>query len=97
MSLDKPVAQITREAPSAPMRKTFVAPGLLPVCCVCGLIRDETGSTPGRGRWVTPWTYRETHGVNPACFSLTHTYCLTCFTKAQEAMKQYFRKVGTPP
>ena len=43
MSLETLFTQTTREAPSAPMRETFVAPTLLPVCCVCGLIRDETG------------------------------------------------------
>jgi hypothetical protein len=79
------------------MRETFIAPTLLPVCCVCGLIRDETGSSPDRERWVTPRTYRETHGVNPADVPLTHTYCLKCFTKAQVTVTQYFREIGTSP
>ena len=95
MSLAELVAQTTRDAPSAPMRETCTAPTLLPVCCVCGLIRDETGSTPGSDRWMTERMYRETHGINPADFPLTHTYCLTCFTKAQETVKQYFREIGT--
>ena len=89
------VAQTTREAPPAPMRETFIAPTLLPVCCVCALIRDETGSSSDRERWVTQRTYRQTHGVNPADFPLTHTYCLKCFTKAQETVTQYFREIGT--
>jgi hypothetical protein len=97
MSLENLVAQTTREAPSAPMREAVVAPKLLPVCCVCRLIRDETGLSPALDRWVTQRTYRETHGVNPADVPLTHTYCLKCFTKAQETVTQYFREIGTSP
>ena len=40
MSFEELSAQTTREAPSAPMRETSIAPTLLPVCCICGLIRD---------------------------------------------------------
>ena len=35
--------------------------------------------------------------MNPADFPLTHTYCLRCFTKAQNTMRQYFCEIGTPP
>jgi hypothetical protein len=97
MALENVFAQTTREALSAPMRETFVAPMVLPVCCVCRLIRDETGFSPDRERWVRPRTYRMTHGVNPVGFPLTHTYCPTCFTKAQETVTQYFREIGTSP
>lgn len=96
MALETLVAQTTREAPSALMREAFIAPRVLSVCCVCELIRDEAGSSPARECWVTPRTYRTTHGVNPADCLLTHTYCQTCFTKAQETVKQYFREIGTP-
>ena len=95
MSLEKLFAQTTREASSAPKIETFIAPTLLPVCCVCGLIRDGTGFSPGLDRWVTQRTYRETHGVNPT--ELTHTYCPECFTKVRETVTQYFRQIGTLP
>ncbi len=95
MSLEALVAQITREAPSASMRERFVAPTLLPVCCICGLIRDETGSPSGLMCWVTQGAYRKTHGVNPADFPLTHTYCPECFTKIKNTVRQYFRTIGT--
>jgi hypothetical protein len=97
MSFEELSAQTTREAPSAPMRETFIAPTLLPICCICGLIRDETGSTSGLDCWVTQRTYRETHGVNPTELVLTHTYCPKCFTKVQDTVRQYFREIGTSP
>ena len=97
MSLKETGTQTTREAPSAPMRETFIAPTLLPVCCVCGLIRDETGYRPHHERWVAQRTYRKTHGMNPTKLALTHTYCPTCFTKVQGTVRQYFREIGTSP
>jgi hypothetical protein len=97
MTLGNVVAQTTHEARPALMSETCIAPKMLSVCCVCGLIRDETGSSPDRERWVTPRTYRTTHGVNPAKLALTHTYCQTCFAKAQETTRQYFREIGTSP
>ena len=94
MTLVELFAPTTREALAAPIRATPLAPTLIPVCCVCKLIRDETGSSSDRTRWVTPWTYRVTHGVNPDDSRLTHTYCPTYFTKAQETVVQYFRQIG---
>ncbi|MGA6826170.1 hypothetical protein ACO9S2_01030 [Nitrospira sp. NS4] len=71
------------------MSEPFIAPTLLAVCCLCGFIRDETGSPVDHVHWVTQRTYRETHGVNPTDILHTHTYCPTCFTKAKEALRQY--------
>ena len=51
MSFLELLAQTTREASPAPMRETFVAPTMLPVCCVCSLIRDESRSFHHRERW----------------------------------------------
>ncbi|MBK5281407.1 MAG: hypothetical protein JJE16_04900 [Nitrospiraceae bacterium] len=97
MTLETLIAQATREAPSAPMREPFVAPMLLPVCCACGLIRDDTRFSPSHDRWVTQRKYRETHGVNPAELAPTHTYCPECFTKVQDTVREYFRQIGTSP
>ena len=97
MSLKETGTQTTREAHSAPMRETFIAQTLLPVCCVCGLIRDETGYRPHHERWVAQRTYRKTYGANPTKLALTHTYCPACFTKVQGTMRQYFREIGTSP
>lgn len=97
MSPESLFDQTTREALSAPMRETVIAPTLLPVCCVCKLVRDDTRFPPGRGRWVTQRLYCETYGVNPTELALTHTYCPECFTKVQETVRQYFREIGTVP
>jgi hypothetical protein len=77
------------------MRETFIKKlKMLPVCCVCERIRDETGSSLNRERWFTPWTYRTTHGVNPGDFPLIHTYCPKCFTKVMGPVSQNLRKGG---
>ena len=89
MALETLAAQTTREALSPPMRETFIAPKMLPVCRVFGLIRDETGSSPDRERSVTPWTYRTAHGVNPAELALTRTSHPTYFTKVLGRVRQY--------
>lgn len=82
MAFETLIAQTTREAPSAPMRETFIKkPKMLPICCVCELIRDETGFPPDRERWVTSRTYRITHGVNPTEIAHTHTYLSWVFQK----------------
>ena len=70
----KLVVQRIRKAPSAPLRATGIAPTLLHVCCICGHIREETGTSANREHWVTQWTYRQTHGVKLANYPLTHTY-----------------------
>lgn len=94
MSLEIPFARTTDETPSMPVRETSTVPTLLPACCVCGLIRDDTRCSTGRDRWVTRRKYREVHGVHPAEHVLTHTYCPECYTKAREAILQYFRQTG---
>ena len=85
-------AQTTREVPPAPMSETALAPTPLPVCCICGLIRDKTGSSSDRDRWVTPWMYQRTHRENPDDSSLTHTYCPECFTQVMGTVRRYPRK-----
>lgn len=91
------VAQTTREAPAAPIRESVIPPTLLPVCCMCRKIRDETGSSSNGEHWVTQRTYRKNHGIYPAGFLLTHTYCLNCFRKFQNALREYSREIGTSP
>lgn len=82
--------------PSASMSNFYIAPQLLPVCCICGLVRDETGCRPQHGRWIAPRAYQKIHGGNLADFSLTHTYCPKCLGKVQKTVQQYLREGGTP-
>lgn len=96
MALDNLFAQTPREAPADPMRNIFTAPTLLPVCCVCKLIRDKTGPFPDRERWVTPRAYRKTYGAHSADVPLTHTYCPECFTQVMHTVNQYLRTIGAP-
>ena len=72
--------------------EAYAAPLLLPVCCVCGLIRDETGSLPIRMSWVTPGSYRRTHNVRSTDLLLTHTYCPDGLLQAQIRMREFFRE-----
>ncbi len=94
------VAQTSREAPVVPIRAPVIPLTLLPVCCICRKIRDHTGPSSDDEHWITQRTYRKTHGINrikPADFLLTHTYCLNCFRKFQNTLKQYCRENGPSP
>jgi hypothetical protein len=84
MAVETLFAQIIHEAPSYPNRET--AP--VGVCCICGLLRDETGPSVDDERWVTHRTYRKTHGVDPADCLLTHTYCPQCFTQVMDGIER---------
>ena len=93
----KLVVQRIRKVPSASLRATGIAPTLLHVCCICGHIREETGTSANREHWVTQRTYRHTHCVKLANSLLTHTYCPKCYTKFMDTLRQYVRERGTPP
>ena len=75
---------MTHKAQSSSRRKT----SLLPVCCLCGLIRDETRASHDHECWVTQRTYRKTYGVNPIHCRLTHTYCPVCFTRVMRQVRE---------
>ena len=80
---DTRFARINQAASSASRKET----PLLPVCCLCRLIRDEIGASSDRACWVTQRTYRKTHGVNPANCLQTHTYCPGCFTQVMATIR----------
>lgn len=82
MASDSVFAQTTHEAPSASRSPI----SLLPVCCICQLVLDETGPSLGQERWVTQGAYRNTHGALPAD-SLTHTYCPPCFARVMDRIR----------
>jgi len=54
---------------------------LLPVCCVCGKIRNDDGVAQGTGRWQRMDQYLARH--SDAEFS--HTFCPDCFGEYKKA------------
>ena len=92
MSFEEIVTQPVLQASPSSRPEAYTAPLLLPVCCVCGFIRDETGSLPIRNSWVTPGSYRRTHDVRSTNLLLTHTYCPDCLLQAQIRMREFFRE-----
>jgi hypothetical protein len=91
MSSEKTATQpvIASSSPQA-----YVATRLIPVCCVCGLIRDELGSVPGRVSWVTLGSYRKGHKVHSTDLRFTHTYCPDCLAQVQDRVREYFKAKG---
>ncbi|WP_163338526.1 GAF domain-containing protein [Desulfopila sp. IMCC35008] len=54
--------------------------GIVPMCCVCGLIRDDTGVEHGKGEWLKADKFvNEKTGAQ-----VSHTYCPICYEKAAE-------------
>jgi hypothetical protein len=52
--------------------------GILPVCCVCGLIRDDTGVERGKGEWMKV----DKFVIQKTDVQVSHTYCPLCYKKA---------------
>ncbi len=59
-------------------RKLKLYESMLPVCCVCKRIRDDTHQLPGTGSWVEMENYLHSRGH----IEVTSTYCPTCYTAA---------------
>ena len=65
-------------------RKIKIYEDILPVCCVCKSIRDDTGKEPGTGKWTQMENYiRDKGGVG-----VTSTYCPECAKKAKEELRR---------
>jgi len=47
---------------------------MLPVCCVCGYIRDDRGVETGKGKWMKSGDFI----IEKTTASVTHTYCAKC-------------------
>lgn len=67
--------------------EAYLEPHLLPVCCVCGLVRDDEAQAapPRRVSWMTLEQYQTTYVTHPAPFLFTHTYCPVCLAKIRAA------------
>ncbi len=59
-------------------RKVKTYENILPVCCVCKSIRDDSGHKPGEGQWMSV----EKYIYSKAKLDITSTYCPVCAQKA---------------
>ncbi len=55
---------------------------ILPVCCVCKKIRDDSGTEPGRGNWMELEIYLS----QKAGIDITSTYCPECAAEALQGI-----------
>jgi len=53
---------------------------ILPVCCICKRIRDDSGREHGTGQWVSVEKYM----YHKAKVDITSTYCPECLSKERE-------------
>ena len=58
---------------------------ILPMCCVCKKIRDDSGSRPGDGEWISIEQFIH----EQADLDITSSYCPDC---AQKTLDEYTRK-----
>ncbi len=58
---------------------------ILPMCCVCKKIRDDTGKSPGRGQWVPVEQFIHER----AQLDITSSYCPEC---AQRTLQEFIKK-----
>ena len=58
---------------------------ILPMCCVCKKIRDDTGRVPGQGEWVSVERFIQAR----AQVDVTSSYCPEC---ARRTLKEFIKK-----
>lgn len=63
------------------------SPRLLPVCCVCGFVRDDTHQDD-QERWLPPTTLRSAVLLSSIALVFTHTYCPDCLEAVRNGMRQ---------
>ena len=97
MALEEFSAFPIRESDTTPLEDRYATTTLLPVCCMCRLVRDNTECSHDGGRWIKQQIYRQTHGVNTTERALTHTYCPGCLVKAQETVRIFLLEIGALP
>ncbi|MDH4319490.1 MAG: response regulator [Desulfobulbaceae bacterium] len=63
-------------------RRLRVYEDILPICCVCGDIRDDEGVGVGKGQWMNLSRF-----INEKTSAkVTHTYCPKCFEREMDSM-----------
>ena len=59
------------------LHKIKIYEEMLPICCVCGDIRDDTGVEKGKGSWMKSAEFI----IEKTIAKVTHTYCKDCIKK----------------
>jgi hypothetical protein len=55
---------------------------LIPICCVCGLVREQEQPDGGDGEsWSDLGSYLDRRGLRGSEYRLTHTYCPVCTSR----------------
>ena len=63
---------------------------IVPICCFCFKVRDDTYREVGKGSWVDLTTYAISRQVLPSHgFVFSHTYCPDCGAHFDESMAPY--------
>lgn len=57
-------------------KRLHLLESLLPVCCVCGKVRDESGTATGRDVWRP----LEEYVIEHSDATISHGYCPDCYT-----------------
>ena len=65
-------------------RKVGLYQKLLPMCCVCKKIRDDSGKKPGTGEWISIEKFIQ----EKADLDITSSYCPDC---AQKTMAEFIK------
>ena len=64
-------------------RKVKAYEAIVPVCCICKSIRDDTGKEIGAGKWMPV----EEYILTKSKIAVSPTYCPECITKELEKLK----------
>ena len=51
---------------------------VVPICCICEKVRDDTGTEPGGGLWQDFEFYMARHMLRPWEVKFSHGYCPGC-------------------
>ncbi|MGR3319802.1 MAG: response regulator [Candidatus Anammoxibacter sp.] len=67
------------------LRKVKLYENILPVCCKCKKIRDDTGCLHGEGEWMAMEVYLQ----KKAKVDVSHGYCHACYDEVKKEIEDY--------
>ena len=53
---------------------------VVPICCFCEKVRDDTEAEPGGGMWQDFKIYMAAYRLRPEEVMFSHTYCPECLS-----------------